>query len=97
MVVSVLEPQVDLQAQDRAHRIGQTKPVTVYRLVSEGTIEEKILERAMGKLQLDALVIQQGRLVDGGGDSTDGASTASNKNEVGARLTCVCTTLAIRS
>ena len=51
-----------LQAQDRAHRIGQTKPVKVFRLITEHTVEEKILERAMKKLHLDALVIQQGRL-----------------------------------
>jgi superfamily II DNA or RNA helicase len=38
-------PANDIQAQDRAHRIGQTKPVTVYKLVSKGTIEERILER----------------------------------------------------
>jgi SWI/SNF-related matrix-associated actin-dependent regulator of chromatin subfamily A member 5 len=57
-------PQVDLQAQDRAHRIGQTKPVFVYRFVTEGTIEEVIIERAETKLRLDALVIQQGRLVE---------------------------------
>ncbi len=57
-------PQVDLQAQDRAHRIGQKKPVNVFRLVTEGTIEEKIVERAERKLYLDALVIQQGRLVE---------------------------------
>lgn len=57
-------PQVDLQAQDRAHRIGQKKPVKVYRFVTEGAIEEKIVERAEAKLHLDALVIQQGRLVE---------------------------------
>lgn len=57
-------PQMDLQAQDRAHRIGQTKPVKIFRLVTEDTIEEKILDRAMKKLHLDALVIQNGRLVD---------------------------------
>jgi SWI/SNF-related matrix-associated actin-dependent regulator of chromatin subfamily A member 5 len=39
-------PQVDLQAQDRAHRIGQTKPVTVFRFVTDGSIEEKVIERA---------------------------------------------------
>ncbi len=37
-------PAVEDQATDRAHRIGQDKPVTVYRLVTEGTIEEKILK-----------------------------------------------------
>lgn len=57
-------PQADLQAQDRAHRIGQKKPVIVYRFVTEGTVEEKIVERAEAKLQLDQIVIQQGRLVD---------------------------------
>ncbi len=57
-------PQVDLQAQDRAHRIGQTKPVTVFRFVTDGTIEQKIIERAEAKLHLDAMVIQQGRLVE---------------------------------
>ena len=55
-------PQADLQAQDRAHRIGQTKPVSVYRFCMEGTLEEKILERAERKLYLDRLVIEQGRL-----------------------------------
>jgi SWI/SNF-related matrix-associated actin-dependent regulator of chromatin subfamily A member 5 len=57
-------PQVDLQAQDRAHRIGQKKPVMVYRFVTEGAIEEKIVERAEAKLHLDAIVIQQGRLAE---------------------------------
>lgn len=55
-------PQADLQAQDRAHRIGQTRPVSVYRLCVENTLEEKILERAERKLYLDRLVIEQGRL-----------------------------------
>nr|CAG8447490.1 7168_t:CDS:10 [Entrophospora candida] len=54
-------PQVDLQAQDRAHRIGQTKQVYVFRFVTENSIEEKVLERAAQKLRLDQLVIQQGR------------------------------------
>ena len=55
-------PQQDLQAQDRCHRLGQKKPVTVFRLVSENTVEEKIVERAQQKLKLDAMVVQQGRL-----------------------------------
>ena len=55
-------PQADLQAQDRCHRIGQKKPVSVFRLVTENTVEEKIVERAQQKLKLDAMVVQQGRL-----------------------------------
>ena len=51
-------PQADLQAMDRAHRIGQTKPVMVYRFMCEGTVEEKIIERAQKKLYLDAAVIR---------------------------------------
>jgi SLIDE len=51
-----------LQAQDRCHRLGQKKPVNVFRLVSENTVEEKIVERAQQKLKLDAMVVQQGRL-----------------------------------
>lgn len=53
-------PQMDLQAMDRAHRIGQLKEVRVFRLITENTVEEKIVERAEVKLRLDKLVIQQG-------------------------------------
>ena len=55
-------PQMDLQAQDRAHRIGQTRPVLIYRLVSRHTIESKIMQRASEKRQLEALVIAKGNL-----------------------------------
>ncbi|XP_060040755.1 probable global transcription activator SNF2L1 [Erinaceus europaeus] len=57
-------PQVDLQAMDRAHRIGQKKPVRVFRLITDNTVEERIVERAEIKLRLDSIVIQQGRLTD---------------------------------
>lgn len=54
-------PQADLQAMDRAHRIGQKKQVQVFRFVTDNAIEEKVLERAAQKLRLDQLVIQQGK------------------------------------
>lgn len=54
-------PQVDLQAEDRAHRIGQKKQVYVYRFITENAVEEKVIDRASQKLRLDQLVIQQGR------------------------------------
>ncbi|OOQ90538.1 Chromodomain helicase hrp1 [Penicillium brasilianum] len=53
-------PQADLQAMARAHRIGQTKPVSVYRLVSKDTIEEEVIERARNKLMLEFITIQRG-------------------------------------
>lgn len=68
-------PQADLQAMDRAHRIGQTKQVVVYRLVTENAIEEKVLERAAQKLRLDQLVIQQGR-------AQQQAKSAASKDEL---------------
>uniref|UniRef100_A0A8V5GXV2 DNA helicase n=1 Tax=Melopsittacus undulatus TaxID=13146 RepID=A0A8V5GXV2_MELUD len=52
-------PQNDLQAQARAHRIGQKKQVNIYRLVTKGSVEEDILERAKKKMVLDHLVIQR--------------------------------------
>ena len=54
-------PHQDLQAQDRAHRIGQKKEVRIFRLVTEKSIEEHILARAREKLEIDKKVIQGGR------------------------------------
>ena len=53
-------PQQDLQAQDRAHRIGQTKPVVVFRLATKGTVEEDLLLSADAKRRLEKLVIKKG-------------------------------------
>lgn len=53
-------PAMDQQAQDRCHRIGQTREVHIYRLISESTIEENILKKANQKRMLDDLVIQSG-------------------------------------
>ncbi|KAJ2785852.1 putative ATPase [Coemansia javaensis] len=54
-------PQQDLQAQDRVHRIGQRKPVLVYRLVIAGSCEEAMLQRAKAKRRLEKLVIHERR------------------------------------
>ncbi|WVO17665.1 hypothetical protein L204_105362 [Cryptococcus depauperatus] len=79
-------PQMDLQAQDRAHRIGQTKPVLVFRLVSAHTIESKILAKAGNKRKLEALVISQGkfgRVVDENGRVLLGRSGKGGKKGEG--------------
>ncbi|OBT56845.1 hypothetical protein VE04_02894, partial [Pseudogymnoascus sp. 24MN13] len=51
-------PQITVQAEARAHRIGQTKPVTIYKLVSQGTVEEQMLGRIQKKLYLSAKVTE---------------------------------------
>ncbi|KAJ8125320.1 hypothetical protein O1611_g8319 [Lasiodiplodia mahajangana] len=53
-------PAMDKQCQDRCHRIGQTRDVHIYRLVSEHTIEANILRKASQKQMLDDIVIQEG-------------------------------------
>ncbi|KAL7001425.1 Protein CHROMATIN REMODELING 19 [Sarracenia purpurea var. burkii] len=64
-------PQIDRQAEDRCHRIGQTKPVTIYRLVTKGTVDENVYEIAKRKLVLDAAVLESGEEVDSQGDLPD--------------------------
>ena len=54
-------PHQDLQAQDRAHRIGQKHEVRIFRLISSNSVEEKILERAQFKLDMDGKIIQAGK------------------------------------
>jgi len=56
---SDFNPQNDLQAQARAHRIGQKNQVNIYRLVTKSSVEEDIIERAKRKMVLDHLVIQR--------------------------------------
>ena len=53
-------PQIDLQAMDRVHRIGQKKPVKVFRLITQSTMEEKMIEKQTMKLKLDSIIIQKG-------------------------------------
>jgi len=56
-------PQVDLQAQDRCHRMGQTKPVVVYRFCSKNTIDERILNFATAKRKLEKMIIGSGKII----------------------------------
>ncbi|KAJ8338893.1 hypothetical protein SKAU_G00356790 [Synaphobranchus kaupii] len=82
-------PQNDLQAQARAHRIGQKRQVNIYRLVTKGSVEEDIIERAKKKMVLDHLVIQRmdttGKTVLHTG-SAPSSSTPFNKEELSAIL-----------
>ncbi|XP_076939652.1 protein CHROMATIN REMODELING 19-like [Bidens hawaiensis] len=64
-------PQIDRQAEDRCHRIGQTKPVTIYRLVTKDTVDENVYEIAKRKLVLDAAVLESGVEVENEGESSD--------------------------
>jgi SNF2 family DNA or RNA helicase len=54
-------PAMDAQAQDRCHRIGQTRDVHIYRMITRHTIEENILKKANQKRELDDMVIQGGQ------------------------------------
>jgi len=64
-------PMMDLQAQDRAHRIGQRKDVRVFRIITQTPVEEKILSRATEKLQMNELVVEAGKFDKQGQDKED--------------------------
>ena len=68
-------PQMDLQAMDRAHRIGQKNMVNVYRLITDDTVEVKIIQRQQVKLKWDNVVIQQAK-------SSSSKNKALTKQEV---------------
>ena len=74
-------PAMDLQAQDRCHRIGQTRDVTVYRLISKHTVEENILMKARQKRVLENVVIRAG----GFGDASNLAAETGNVPQSGAK------------
>ncbi|KAG2220859.1 hypothetical protein INT45_010921 [Circinella minor] len=69
-------PQNDLQAQARCHRIGQTKPVQIYRLICRNTYEKDMFDRAGIKLGLDKAVMQRS------GPSVNDESGTASKNEL---------------
>ncbi|MBA0862859.1 hypothetical protein Goshw_013772 [Gossypium schwendimanii] len=64
-------PQIDRQAEDRCHRIGQIRPVTIYRLVTKGTVDENVYEIAKRKLTLDAAVLESGIDIENEGDTSE--------------------------
>lgn len=84
-------PFNDLQAEDRCHRIGQKKPVTVYKLVTEDTVDAHIYRMQERKAKMNAAILENGK--DGesasgnGGDAAKGPKKqAESKKEVSAIL-----------
>ena len=73
-------PTIDSQAMDRAHRLGQTRQVTVYRLITRGTIEERIRKRALQKEEVQRVVITGGAA--GGVDFNTRATTGSRAKDI---------------
>jgi SNF2 family DNA or RNA helicase len=67
-------PAVENQASDRAHRIGQTRPVTIYRLVAENTIEQKIVKLHKHKRDLADSLLE--------GSDVSGSMSASEMLEL---------------
>ena len=78
-------PQNDLQAESRAHRIGQKLPVIVFRLVAKGTVEEDILEKAKQKLVRSELVIN-GMDTGASASSKGGSSSKFDAKELDSIL-----------
>lgn len=72
-------PHQDLQAMDRCHRIGQTKPVLVLRLATAHSVEGKMLRRANSKLMLEKLVIKKGAFLDAAVRATISLYTINNQ------------------
>lgn len=70
-------PTIDSQAMDRAHRLGQTKQVTVYRLLVRGTIEERMRDRAKQKMHVQQVVME------GGASAGENAAAAASLNSGG--------------
>ncbi|KAK9764864.1 hypothetical protein K7432_007289 [Basidiobolus ranarum] len=79
-------PQNDLQAQARCHRIGQTKPVQIYRLITRNTYEKEMFDRAGFKLGLDKAVLQKmdaaSAMQDGDDTDISNPSSSLSKKEV---------------
>lgn len=72
-------PTIDSQAMDRAHRLGQTRQVTVYRMITRGTIEERIRKRALQKEEVQKVVMTGGA---GGGVDFNTRSKESRTKDI---------------
>jgi SWI/SNF-related matrix-associated actin-dependent regulator 1 of chromatin subfamily A len=83
-------PQIDRQAEDRSHRLGQSRPVSVYRLVTSDTVDAKIVAIAERKLSLDAAVLRADDDDGGGGGEGGGGgkdAKAAESRSMAALLT----------
>ncbi|KAI7080730.1 hypothetical protein KC327_g92 [Hortaea werneckii] len=65
-------PQMTIQAEARAHRIGQTQPVTVYKICTQGTVEEQMMGRIRKKLYLSTKVTESMRNIHTAADTSAG-------------------------
>ena len=77
-------PQAEEQAVDRTHRIGQDKPVMVYRLVSADTIEEKVMALKEKKAELFARVVEGAGEAEAGGEGAAGAGAGAAGGAAGS-------------
>jgi len=84
-------PSMDQQAQDRCHRIGQTREVHIYRLISVKTVEENILKKSKQKVSLQKAVIKQGQFTTDFFQSVDLKGLVKDEN---ARIEAIEETLA---
>ena len=89
-------PQAEEQAVDRTHRIGQDKPVMVYRLVSADTIEEKVMALKEKKAELFARVVEGTGDVEAGGEGAGGPAGVAGAAGAGGLSPAVLTAAEIR-
>ena len=89
-------PQAEEQAVDRTHRIGQDKPVMVYRLVSADTIEEKVMALKEKKAELFARVVEGTGDVEAGGEGAGGPAGVAGAAGAGGLSPAALTAAEIR-